>query len=83
MHGIQCQNSLYLHFFTALAGIDYDALSFDGIFEKCVNITIIKDDLFEFDETFTLVLNASDPNVNIGNNVTTITITDKDGQYCS
>jgi hypothetical protein len=44
-----------------------------------VNITIIDDGVFEDDETITLTLTTEDLSVNVGNNVTTLTIEDNDG----
>lgn len=66
---------------------DYESLSSDVIFAfgssqestECVIITITEDTMFETDETFTLALTTSDPDVNLGNNVTFITIMDTDG----
>ena len=68
-------------------GTNYDALSSNVTFtsgssdadEECVNITIRVDGVFISDETFTLMLTTSDPDVIIQNNVTAITIMDTDG----
>ena len=45
---------------------------------RCVNITILDDAALEGDQTFTLTLSTSDPDVVLGNNVTLITIEDND-----
>ena len=72
---------------TALSGTDYTAISssltfannsMDGDME-CVSVTIIDDGALELDKTFTVTLTTSDPAVILGNDITTITITDNDG----
>jgi hypothetical protein len=45
-----------------------------------VVITILDDDAPEGEQTFTLALTASDPDVTFRNNVTTITIIDDEGR---
>ena len=67
-------------------GTNYDALSSNVTFtsgsrddKECVNITIRVDSVFSSDETFTLTLTTSDPDVIVQNNVTAITIMDTDG----
>ena len=45
---------------------------------RCVNITILDDAALEGNQTFTLTLSTSDPDVVLGNNVTVITIEDND-----
>ena len=75
-------------FITAMASSDYDSLSSAVIFasgsndrdSECVNVTITEDSVFETNETFTLTLTTLDPNVMLGNNVTTITVVDTDGE---
>ena len=47
-----------------------------------MNITILEDDAVETNETFTVTLTTSDPDVMIGTNVTTVSIIDNDGEYC-
>ena len=54
---------------------------------RCVNISIIDDRALEDNETFTVVLTTSDPDVILGTSRTTVTITDNDGKkqtytYC-
>ena len=44
-----------------------------------MNITITVDGVFSSDETFTLMLTTSDPDVITEDNVTAITIMDTDG----
>ena len=45
---------------------------------QCINISIIDDDTFEGNETFDVILTLSDANVRLGNDLSTITITDDD-----
>ncbi len=42
---------------------------------RCVDITILEDDALEGDQTFTVTLTTSDPNVMLGTDMATITIT--------
>ena len=66
---------------------DYTSVSSDEVFTtgstdndtRCVNITIEDDEALERDETFTVTLTTSDPNVMLGQDMTTITIVDNDG----
>ena len=44
----------------------------------CVNITLLDDEALEGNQTFTVTL-TTNPEVELGNDVTTITITDDDG----
>ena len=46
---------------------------------ECVSATITDDGALELDKTFTVTLTTSDPAVILGNDITTITITDNDG----
>ena len=47
---------------------------------QCVNITIMDDDTFERDETFTVRLTVSFPDAAMeGNDLTTVTIVDDEG----
>ena len=72
----------------AIAGSDYLSVSTDVVFSagtsnggmQCINVTIIDDSEIEGDETFTVTLTTSSPAVTLGNAVTTITITDNDGE---
>ena len=43
---------------------------------QCINVAIIDDSLVEPNETFTVTLTVSNSVVELGNNLTTITITD-------
>ena len=43
---------------------------------QCINITIIDDSVFEGDETFTLTIEVTTPDVTEGNTTTTVTITE-------
>ena len=47
---------------------------------QCINVTIIDDSLVESNETFTVTLITSNSVVELGNNLTTITITDTDSK---
>ena len=46
---------------------------------ECVNITILDDDAFEGDQTFTVSISTSDLSVMFGTNTMSVTITDNDG----
>ena len=46
----------------------------------CVDVLMIRDDLHEFEEDFTILLTTLDDNVNVTNAVTSITILDADGK---
>ena len=76
-------------FAAAIAGSDYVSVSMDVVFPagtsngdmQCIDVTIIDDSEMEGDETFTVALTTSSPVVmTLGNAVTTITITDNDGE---
>ena len=75
------------HLSAAIAGSDYVSVSMDVVFPvgtsnggmQCIDVTIIDDSEMEGDETFTVTLTTSSP-VTLGNAVTTITITDIDGE---
>jgi hypothetical protein len=47
---------------------------------RCMDIPIVDDGALEGNETFTLTLTTSDPDVMLGNDVTTITIIDDEGR---
>jgi hypothetical protein len=77
-----------LFYNVVMAGEDYISIfefenftsgSPDGA-TKCVDIRILDDDALEGEQTFTLTLTTSDPDVMLGNNVTTITIIDNEGR---
>ena len=63
-------------------GIDASPLTFaagsNDNDSRCVNISVADDTTLEMSETFTVTLATSDPDVMLGNNMTTITITDND-----
>ena len=50
-------------------------------FMECINVTVNRDDLVEFEEEFSveLMLNSSKDNLSLGNNVTVVTLVDSDG----
>jgi hypothetical protein len=74
--------------FIVVAGEDYISTSEVETFTsgssdgatRCVKIPILDDDASEGEQTFILTLTASDPDVMLGNNVTTITIIDDEGR---
>ena len=72
---------------TAEAGEDYDMMSSsisfptnssDGTME-CMNFTIVDNDAFELNETFTVTLTVNTAGVMVGNTITEVTITDNEG----
>ena len=70
----------------ATAQSDYTSVSSNRVFTsgstdndtRCVNITVEDDEALEGDETFTVTLTTSHPNVIIGQVMTTVTIMDND-----
>ena len=46
---------------------------------ECMNITIMDNDAFELNETFTVTLTVNTPGVMVGNTITEVTITDDEG----
>ncbi len=72
-----------INIFAALAGSDYTNVSIEAIFTtgsiRCVDISILDDNALEGDQTFTVILSTSDPNVLLGNDVAIIIIRDNDG----
>jgi hypothetical protein len=75
--------------FIVIAGEDYTSITEDETFNsglpdsatRCVIIPILDDDAPEGEQTFTLTLTTSDPDVMLGNNVTTITIIDDERRF--
>ncbi len=73
--------------FTAIDGSDYIRSSSEASFAsgstnnavRCVGITILDDDALEGNQTSTVTLTTSDPDVTLGTDMTIITITDNDG----
>ncbi len=51
----------------------------DGITE-CLNINILDDDALEADQTFSVTLTEQDDDVDVGNIMMTVTITDNDSK---
>ena len=47
---------------------------------QCLAVSIIDDLLFEGNETFTIELTTLDENVELGDNITTVTIISEDGK---
>ena len=76
---------------SAVEDSDYTSISSDIVFlsgstdgtSQCVHITIIDDIALEGNQTFTVTLMTSDPDVRLGNDVTVITIEDNDCTYVS
>ena len=70
----------------AKTGSDYLGVSMDLVFTagtsngtmQCINVTIIDASLVESNETFAVTLTTSNSVVVLGNNLTTIIITDTD-----
>ena len=78
-------------FLTAIKEFDYLLDLSDLIFpsgsmkdsSRCVSINITDDAALEGNQTFTVTLTTSDPDVLLGNDMTVITIEDNDGsQNC-
>lgn len=69
---------------TGKTGADYHRVSSTEVFPlgstnvttRCVYITILRDDILEGDQTFAVMLATLDPDVLLGNAMTTITIID-------
>ena len=76
-------NQLY----AAVSGSDYVNTSVDiifpsgsiNMFTSCSGITIVDDAVLEGNQTFTVRLITLDPDVMLGNSITTVTIVDNDG----
>ena len=72
--------------FSAMKSSDFTLLSTNLTFLRgstdstleCVSISITDDALLEGNQTFTVTLTTSDPDVLLGNNVTVVTIEDND-----
>ena len=71
-------------------GSDYTAVSSPLTFPAtasadnvmlCINVSITDDLVFEELENFTVTVTTTNPRVTLGNNATTVTITDNEGQY--
>ena len=71
-------------------GFDYTAVSSPLTFPattssddvmQCINVSITDDSVFEESETFTVAVTTTSPRVTLGNNDTTVIITDNEGQY--
>ena len=69
-------------------GSDYTAVSLPLTFPattssddvmRCINVNITDDSVFEESETFTVTVTTTSPRVTLGNNDTTVTITDNEG----
>ncbi len=79
----------YTDNYTAEDGFDYFGMSPIVIFTsgssdnntRCVEISILDDDALEGNQTFTMTLTTSDPDVLLGTDVTNITVVDNDGWH--
>ena len=49
--------------------------------QPCIDIGITEDEVLEGDQTFTVTLTTSDPNVLLGNNETTVFIMDSKSKF--
>ena len=82
-----CSKSLFQKSVSAAAGSDYTAISSPLMFpagshdgsEQCVNVSIVDDETVEEDETFTVELTVLTSGVVEGNALTTVVITDNEG----
>ena len=70
-------------------GSDYTAVSSPLTFPattstddvmRCINVSITDDSVFEESETFTVTVTTTNPRVSLGNDYTTVNITDNEGQ---
>ncbi len=69
-----------------MAGPDYGSASVIATFSagsndaamQCLTTNITDDTILDGDKTFTVTLTTVDPNVMLGNSLTTVTITDND-----
>ncbi len=80
------EEKIFTELITAMTGFDYVNISSHEIFTsgsidndiRCVNIFIHEDGALEGNQTFTVTLTTLDPDVMLGNYLSTITITDND-----
>ena len=80
-------NSSICNVITAIADYDFLRTSSNEVFTsgstnnsmRCSVISIIDDDALEGNQTFRVTLSTLDPNVMLGNSITTVTIMDNDG----
>ena len=63
------------------SSLTFSATTSTGDVIRCINVSIIDDLVFEESETFTVTVTTTSPRVTLGNNYTTVTITDNEGQY--
>ena len=68
--------------YTAVSSLlTFPATTSTGDVMRCINVSITDDSVFEESETFTVTVTTTSPRVTLGNNDTTVTITDNEGQY--
>ena len=63
-----------------------DQLTFNpgnGLQRDCATIMVGSDTILEDDESFSVVLTTTDPDVTISPNTTVVTLTNDDGKYLS
>ena len=52
-----------------------------GLQRDCATITVVSDTILEDDESFSVVLTTTDPDVTIDPNTAVVTLTNDDGKY--
>ena len=57
------------------------AISYVRGYQPCIDVSITEDEVLEGDQTFTVILTTSDPNVLLGNNETTVIIMDSRSEF--
>jgi len=72
-------SSFSLDYLSTTVELVFMSGAFNGSME-CANISIVNDSRLEENETFDIELTSSDPDVVLGNNVTTIILVDDDGK---
>ncbi len=72
-------------FFFSTADLDFATttrvLAFFPSLEVCAEIPIIDDDVLENDEVFIVELSTDDPNIQLGTESVSVTITNTDSMY--
>ena len=63
--------------------LTFPATTSTGDAMQCINVSITDDSVFEESETFTVTVTTTTPRVTLGNDNTTVTIIDNEGQYKS
>ena len=84
-----CDKTNKLKHIAAKRDFDYMEVSIDLVFTtgssngatQCINVAIIDSPTIEEDETFTVTLTTSEPIIELGNHMTTVTIKNIDCKY--